>query len=292
MLDEIITLKDGRKLGFALYGPATGQPVLYFHGTPSSRLEPLLLNAYDINLVTLLESAAIRLIAVDRPGMGLSSLHTGSDFLSFADDVKQLADHLSISSCPVLCWSGGGPFALAMAYRFPQLVSSAFILCGFSRHFDKEVFNQMGFNQWYFRLAKNTPWLLKSAMNILRKKEIRRFVPQRFTGLAYVDYALLKDISKLKLVAQTTLKEACRNGAAGAVYEARLYYKEFGFSLCAIQQPVHYWWGTLDMSVNRVHAEAIEQQVPHAVMHYREGEGHLSMYIKGFDEVMKITSTS
>src|SRR5215217_2993358 len=147
MLDEIITLKDGRKLGFALYGPATGQPVLYFHGTPSSRLEPLLLNAYDINLVTLLESAAVRLIAVDRPGMGLSSLHTGSDFLSFA---------------------------LAMAYRFPQLVSSAFILCGFSSHFDKEVFNQMGFNQWYFRLAKNTPWLLKSAMNILRKKEIRR----------------------------------------------------------------------------------------------------------------------
>lgn len=291
MHNGIFDLKDGRKLGFALYGPETGQPVLYFHGTPSSRLEPQLLNAYNVNLEDLLLRSGIRLIAIDRPGMGLSSLHPTGDFLSFAEDVKQVADHLSVSACPVLCWSGGGPYALAMAFRFSQLITSVFILCGFSRHFDKEVFGQMGFNQWYFRLAKRAPWFLKGVMNLVRKKEIRRFLPQKFTGLAYVDYALLKDISRLNLVAQTTLKEACRDGAAGAVSEARLYYRDFGFSLSAIRQPVHYWWGTLDMSVNRVHAEAVEQQVAGAVMHYRENEGHLSMYIKGFQEAMQLISS-
>src|SRR5215218_7923245 len=290
--DQTITLMDGRKLGFALYGPVSGQPVLYFHGTPSSRLEPQLLNVYGVDLEAILFTANIQLIAIDRPGIGLSSFNSGGNFLSFAEDVKQLIDQLSVRACSILCWSGGGPYALAMAHQFPGTINIVFILCGFSRHFDEEVFRQMGFNKGYFRLAKYTPWLLRALMNILKNKEIAGFVPQKFTGLAYVDYALLKDIPRLRVVAKTTVKEACRNGSKGPVYEAQSYYNDFGFSLSAIRQPVHYWWGTLDMSVDRVHAEAIEQQVPNAIMHYRQNEGHLSMYIKGFEEAMKIIKTN
>ncbi len=289
--DQTITLIDGRKLGFALYGPVSGQPVLYFHGTPSSRLEPQLLNLYGIDLEAVLFATSIQLIAIDRPGIGLSSFNSGGNFLSFAEDAKQLIDHLSVSECSILCWSGGGPYALAMAYQFPGIIKTVFVLCGFSRHFDEEVFRQMGFSKWYFRLAKNTPWLLRAAMNVLKNKEIKKLVPQKFTGLAYVDYTLLKDIPGLRVVAKITFKEACRNGSKGPVYEAQSYYNDFGFQLSAIRQPVHYWWGTLDMSVDRVHAEAIEQQVPNAIMHYRQNEGHLSMYIKGFEEAMKIIKT-
>jgi hypothetical protein len=37
----------------------------------------------------------------------------------------------------------------------------------------------------------------------------------------------------------------------------------------------------------QLHADAIEQQVPNAIMHYREGEGHLSLYIKAFEEILQ-----
>ena len=287
MLEGSLVLKDGRQLAFALYGPDEGYPVLYFHGTPSSRLEPGLLIAFDVDLDGLLEQSKIRLIAVDRPGMGGSSFHPHGGFLSFAADLKQLTDFLDIRTCAVMGWSGGGPYALAMAHQYPLLVRSVCILCGFSRHFDKEVFQVMGFNKWYFRLAKFVPWLLMRAMNMLRGSGIKRFVPQQFSGLAYVDYALLEDRAALQAVFSHTLKEACRRGARGAVYEARSYYRPFGFLLSEIQQNVHYWWGTLDMSVSRVHAEAVEKMVPRAVMHYREKEGHLSMYIKGFPEAIQ-----
>jgi pimeloyl-ACP methyl ester carboxylesterase len=287
MHHQVFILKDGRDLGFAVYGPESGQPVLYFHGTPSSRLEPLLLNAFDVDVEALLHSVQIKLIAVDRPGMGLSTFHAKGNFISFTEDVKQLLDSLSVSSCPVLCWSGGGPYALAMAHQY-TFITEVYILCGFSRRFDKEVFNQMGFNKWYFRLAKYAPRFLKTAMNILRKKKIKHFVPQKLSGLAYVDYELLKDLSHLQAVAEATLKEACRNGAAGAVYEAQTYFNDLGFLLSAIQQPVQYWWGSLDMSVSRMHAEAVEQNVPNAIMHYRDNEGHLSLYIKGFKEVLQL----
>jgi len=37
--DQIITLKDGRKLGYAEFGTPEGMPIFVFHGHGSSRLE-------------------------------------------------------------------------------------------------------------------------------------------------------------------------------------------------------------------------------------------------------------
>lgn len=288
MIEKSFTLPDGRKLGYAIYGSADGQPLLYFHGTPSSRCEPLLLESFGVDVNLLLRESRVKLIAVDRPGMGHSSLNPRGTFLSFADDVKQLAGFFHIGRCPVLCWSGGGPYALAIAHRYPQLISTVFILCGFSRCFDREVLGQMGLSKWYFKLAKSVPWLLKGALKMIRNRpRLRRFVPQKVSGVSYEDYVLLKDPEGLNGVVANTLKEACRNGAEGPMHEARIYYNDFGFALRDIQQPVHYWWGTRDMAVIRLHAEAVEKHVPNSVMHYHEREGHLSMYIKGFVEVVE-----
>ena len=44
LLNQVITLKDGRKLGYAEFGIENGKPVFYFHGHGSSRLEPKIYN--------------------------------------------------------------------------------------------------------------------------------------------------------------------------------------------------------------------------------------------------------
>lgn len=286
-MDQTFTLPDGRQLGYCLYGQPEGRPCLYFHGTPSSRLEPQLLAAYDIDLNLLLYKANLFLIAVDRPGMGLSTFNPKGDFLSFAHDVQQLLQHLQITDCAVLSWSGGGPYALAIAHRYPQLISVVSIICGFTRPFDQDVLQLMGMNKWYFRSARRTPWLLKTSMNILRKQKTTKAPPQWITGLPYVDYAYFRGPRQLQVLSTLTMKEACQNGAQGPVYEARSYFNDFGFTLSAIQQPIHYWWGLEDMTVIRLHAEAVEQQAPNAILHYREREGHLSLYVNCFEEVLQ-----
>lgn len=292
MMEKGIELGDGRTLTYAVYGNAAARPVFYFHGTPSSRLEPLLLESYGISLTGLLEEAGLQLIAVDRPGMGGSSFHPKGNFISFAADVAELANVLGIQKAQVLCWSGGGPYALAIAFQYPKLISGVSIICGFTRPFAKDMFQLMGMNKWYFHLAKHAPLLLMGAMNLLKHKAIRSTVPQWITGLPYADYALLKNPAHLADLAQLTLKEAARQGARGPLHEARAYYHPFGFSLAAIQQPVHYWWGTKDMSVIRLHAEAVEAEAPAAVMHYREEEGHLSLYVHHFREVLQTMASS
>jgi hypothetical protein len=84
-----------------------------------------------------------------------------------------------------------------------------------------------------------------------------------------------------------TLKEACRNGAKGAVDDARMYFNDFGFELSAIVQPVHFWWGTEDNAIIDVHPQALERQLPNKILHYKGGEGHLSVYVGCFKEVLQ-----
>jgi pimeloyl-ACP methyl ester carboxylesterase len=290
MQEMSMMLEDGRQLAFAFYGPEQGVPVFYFHGTPSSRLEPLLLEGYGTDLETLLLAADIKLIAVDRPGMGLSDFNNRGDFLSFADDVNELASYLNISNSQVLCWSGGGPYALALACKYPSLATGCHIICGFSRKFDKYVERLMGMNKWYFKMAKRAPALLQTGMNLLQRKKATRSLPQWITGLPYADYELIKDPAQLELLSVFSMKEAARKGARGPVYEAKGYYRDLGFQLSDIHVPVHYWWGTLDMSVIRLHAEEVEDKIAGAVMHYREHEGHLSLYVHCFKDVLDVIS--
>src|SRR4051812_15852723 len=144
---HFLTLTDGRKLSYALYGPANGKPVLYFNGTPSSRLEPLLLNAYNKDLEQMLQQYNIQLIAIDRPGIGLSTYNPHNSFQSFAGDVVQLAAHLHIAQADVSGWSGAGPFALSLAFHYPELIKGVYLVTTFTRSFSEEgVFKVMHAN--------------------------------------------------------------------------------------------------------------------------------------------------
>jgi pimeloyl-ACP methyl ester carboxylesterase len=288
MNEGIFCLSNDRKMSYAIYGPEDGKPVLYFHGTPSSRREILLLKTYDVDFDAALFSAGIKLIAVDRHA--LTTFYPQRSFLSFADDVMQLLHAFKIEKCPVLCWSGGGPYALAIAHKYPQAIEGVYILCGFTKRFDEEVMQQMGSNKWYFRSARFIPPILQLGLNIVRRRKINHLPPRSMTGLPYTDHILLE--KGIRQIAGLTLKEATRKGARSAVHEASSYFEDFQFSVSEIPQPIHYWWGTKDMSVVEAHAKEIEQKAKRPIIHYREGEGHLSLYIKCFPEAIQTIALS
>src|SRR5215213_8280688 len=117
MTEQTIQLADGRTLGYAIYGDESANPVLYFHGTPSSRLEPGMLEVFGKPIEPLLQRYHLKLISIDRPGMGLSTFSKAHTIDSFAEDAKAVLKALHIESCSLMCWSGGGPYALAMAHH-------------------------------------------------------------------------------------------------------------------------------------------------------------------------------
>jgi pimeloyl-ACP methyl ester carboxylesterase len=110
-----VNLPDGRSLGYAEYGDPSGKPVLFFPGTPSSRL----LHPPEGPTASL----GARLIVVERPGFGLSDFQPGRTLLDWPDDVVALADALDIERFAVAGLSAGGPYvateAVAVAREQP-----------------------------------------------------------------------------------------------------------------------------------------------------------------------------
>lgn len=289
MTDLTLLLPDDRTLGYALYGPQTGKPVLYFHGTPSSRLEPQLLNIWGASLDDLLQQYHIRLIAVDRPGMGLSTFHADKNFASFAQDVLVLLQQLSITACPVFCWSGGGPYALAVAHQFPQTIKQVAMVAAIAGSFgDADVYAQMGWNKMYFNSARYTPLLLQGTLEAIKRTTLHAPPSQSLYDLAHVDYAFIKDVDAANALLQYTIKEAAAVGNEGPVQEAQLYFTPYPYTLEEIKVPVHFWWGTEDNVVTYVHAKMLERQLPNVTPHYKPSEGHLSIYIRCFEEVLQV----
>jgi pimeloyl-ACP methyl ester carboxylesterase len=88
-------------------GTVQGTPILYFHGTPGSRLAL----AFGDELA---RRRGCRIISFDRPGYG-GSTESSFSLASVARDALAIADAMALRSFSTLGLSGGGPFALATA---------------------------------------------------------------------------------------------------------------------------------------------------------------------------------
>jgi pimeloyl-ACP methyl ester carboxylesterase len=115
-VDYLIALPDGRSLAYAEFGDPDGRPVLFFHGTPGYRLNPWIEDAE-------LRSLGVRLIALDRPGVGRSTPRPQRRLLDWPDDVQTLADVLGLERFAVVGFSNGGPHAAACAHKLGRRVS-------------------------------------------------------------------------------------------------------------------------------------------------------------------------
>ena len=118
-LAQQFTLPNGRRLGYDEHGTPDGHPIFYFHGTPSARIEWTLWEAD-----ALIQTLHLRIITVDRPGMGLSDFQQGRCLTDWPIDVAALADHLRLDRFAVLGFSGGVPYAAACATRIPDRLTA------------------------------------------------------------------------------------------------------------------------------------------------------------------------
>ena len=101
---QTFQLPDGRILGYAEYGAPQGKPLFYFHGWPSSRIEFAGLNGGAIA-----SELNVRVIAMDRPGFGLSGYQPHHRFTDWPQDVSRLADHLGLDRFALMGYSASGP---------------------------------------------------------------------------------------------------------------------------------------------------------------------------------------
>ncbi len=254
-----ITLKDGRTLGFSEYGSLTGRPVLYFHGDPGSRFEARFLADEALR-------QGVRIIGIDRPGMGLSSYKKGRRLLDWPNDVVELADVLRIGGFSVVGFSAGSPYALACTYKLRDRVSTCGIVSGVG-HLSPAL----------SLLARLLPWIMlpliaKFFDDLECAEKVLTFATRRWPE---ADKRALA-IPDVRELVTASLLEAFRQGAKGASYEGVLLGRSWGFQLEQINLPVHLWHGERDNDVPVAWARRTAARLSRCEAVYYSGEGHIS----------------
>src|SRR4029078_7182615 len=123
-LEGSVAVRGGRRLSFAEFGDPRGAAIVWMHGTPGARRQiPIEARAFA-------EENHVRLIGIDRPGIGWSTPHLYDDILDWTGDLVELCDVLDIDTLRVIGLSGGGPYALAAGAALPERVHGVGVLGG------------------------------------------------------------------------------------------------------------------------------------------------------------------
>lgn len=285
---SLLTLADGRLLGYCEYGDPNGSPVVYCHGYPASRLQAALADPVAREL-------GLRIVSADRPGFGRSSPQPGRTLLDWPQDVAALADALDLGRFAVLGVSGGGPYALACGFALADRVTAVSVVCGLA---PLTAPGMLAHTNWLARtsfwFARRAPFLLK-VLHTLIILAVMRPHPERvlrwLAGKSTADRKLLDREEMLGGIA-VPVSESFRQGPGGAVAEFPLYAQDWGFGLGRIRVPVQIWQGDADTTVPLAHARYLAQALPNAKLIVVPGEGHFSLPVLHMEEIFAALKVS
>jgi pimeloyl-ACP methyl ester carboxylesterase len=264
-----LQLRDGRTLGFAEYGDCAGNVLFYFHGFPGARLEAQLLAGPA-------ERRRVRLIAIDRPGMGLSTFEDRRRFLDWPSDVAEFADKLGIDRFSVVGYSGGGPYALACARRIPDRL----VACG--------IVSGAGIaGPLLSVVSQGLPWLLSPLIRpFFRDKEHAMRSGQGFNQWWPEPDKKVRPLTGNVLAA--SIAEAFRQGSKGPAYEGTLLGGNWDFQPEDVHYPNLYWWhGERDRHVPIAMGRAVADRLSGCHAAYFPSEGHITLLVNRGDEIVR-----
>jgi pimeloyl-ACP methyl ester carboxylesterase len=272
-VEGAVALTDGRRLGFAEYGPAAGRPVLWFHGTPGGRRQiPAVARVAA-------EARGVRLISIERPGVGSSTRHLYGSLLDWARDVEELADRLALERFAVIGLSGGGPYVLACAAWMPARVVAGAVLGGVapSRGDEASPGGLVGLaNRFALALNLLREPLARSAWLVARA--VRPIKSQAFDFYARIspegDRRVLADPAIKEMLLDDLVRASARQLHA-PVYDLVLFTREWGFSVRDVTVPIRFWHGDADHIVPLAHGKQLAALVPSSELRIRPGESHL-----------------
>jgi pimeloyl-ACP methyl ester carboxylesterase len=271
--DKRLRLHDGRWLGYTESGDPNGRPVLFFHGFGTTRVvcpsdEPA-------------RRLGIRLLAVDRPGIGLSTPLPGRRLLDWPDDVRQVADQLGLERFSVVGWSGGGPYALACGRRLADriesiaLVSAPAPLAGakgveYLRRLDRNAVLAAGKAPWVIRLAM---WHWGRG----QRRDAEAFFEKSLADMSAADQAVLSEPElRSRMIANSA--ELYRQGGRGMYDEALVLARPWGFDPSELRVRVQIWHGARDTVVPIAMYVHLAESIPGAEVRLFADEGHHLLY--------------
>jgi pimeloyl-ACP methyl ester carboxylesterase len=276
------TLSDGRLLGFLDCGDPEGRPIFFFCGFAMSA--PCV-HPDD----AIADSLGVRLIAVDRPGIGHSSPSRPRSLQEWAGDVAALADALGFTRFGVLGWSAGGPHALACAALLGRRIAAVGIVSSAPRFDDTTLLDAMPpKTQWLVAIARHTPVLLDFGFAFHCRQVSRgpeKAIESALGALSPSDREIVTDPRFARALSES-MRLACAHGASALTADAVALSQPWPFDPGAIQSSVCLWHGGEDGIVPCAVAQLTARQLPRVKESYLPTEGHF-LYLRHWRDILE-----
>ncbi|EHR59010.1 alpha/beta fold hydrolase [Saccharomonospora cyanea] len=244
-------LADGRTLGWSEWGPVDGRPVLLCPGAATSRRL-----GFGTELV---HPLGVRLVSVDRPGLGVSTPAPERTIADFAVDVEQLAEGRGWTSPVVIGNSQGAPFALACAVAG---LASALYLVSAADEIGSPHFAGMlgGHLATVVDLCGRNPRAAYEQFLSFDADSVRKMVVENSGDR---DTAVYTD-PVFDAAYREALREGFAQGAGGYATDTVLAMRPWQLDLDRVSCPVEIWYGEEDTSHSPDNGVTLTSRVPGA----------------------------
>jgi pimeloyl-ACP methyl ester carboxylesterase len=233
--DNTIRLSDGRDLGYAEYGDPDGRSLFFFHGGGGSRLLGELCHEAALR-------QGVRLIAPDRPGMGLSDPHPRRRLLDWPHDLVELADRLGLDMFATMGHSAGAAHALACAASIPDRLTAVIAIGGPFPGAPTSGLPLM--NRVMLFAAGWSGRFFANAMSELVRDPVKS-ARKSARWLNAADQRAYADPDVSRIVYEAT-REAIRRGTDGVARDVTLCFRRWGFDLRDLRGRIYLWHGEDD----------------------------------------------
>jgi len=266
--DNLLELSDGRRFGYAEYGDPEGYPVFLFHGNPGSRLSWGLIPGSPF-------LSGIHIIAPDRPGYGLTDFRKNA-LENWPSDVAELANHLGIDKFAVFGPSGGGPFALACAWKIPDRLTAVGVFGNVGPNVPEATKGVIRSVCLLWKISNPLFGLIKLQMRIMASMAKRN--PEKLS-LKLRDMELSEwdkkvfDRPEIRNIFVKDFPEAYRQNGIGSAYDTTIPGK-WPIPLEQIKMRVHVWHAGPDVLVGNMPIY-IAEKLPNSELKVISNAGHL-----------------
>ena len=259
--DRQTVLPNGEAVAWREWGETGGEPVLFFHGTPGSRLFS--------------PGPEARLVTVDRPGYGRSTPMGVPTLPAFADIVRLIAEDAGWTRFPVVGFSGGGPFALACGALLGDMVTSVGVVSSWGPVDELEAANASLTGEEREALAGTRADPASATELLWEHGQWYADDPLRFLGRERepADEAIFRD-EAFRLSFSESNVEGARQGQAGLIGDWVADALPWGFRLADIRVPVDLWVGEQDPGRAPRDAPEIARRIPSCTLHTVPDEAH------------------